>query len=98
MPPVQQWQSLEFSNLTFRYRKGNAVDEFALGPLDLTLRRGEIVIVGGGNGNGKTTFAKVMTGLYEPSGGAHSRRWTDGRVPRACNSRPDAIMVAELRH
>jgi len=41
-----------------------------LGPLDLTLRPGEIVFVAGGNGSGKTTFAKILTGLYPPSSGS----------------------------
>ena len=41
-----------------------------MGPLDLTLRPGEIVFVAGGNGSGKTTFAKILTGLYPPSSGS----------------------------
>jgi putative pyoverdin transport system ATP-binding/permease protein len=40
---------------------------FTLGPLNLTLRPAEIVFVVGGNGSGKTTFAKMLTGLYRPS-------------------------------
>jgi putative ATP-binding cassette transporter len=40
-----------------------------LGPLDLALYRGEVVFLVGGNGSGKSTFAKVLAGLYPPDGG-----------------------------
>ena len=39
------------------------------GPLDLTLRRGEIVVLAGGNGSGKTTLVKLLAGLYRPESG-----------------------------
>lgn len=42
---------------------------FALGPVDLTLRAGEIVFLVGGNGSGKTTLAKLIAGLYPPLSG-----------------------------
>jgi putative ATP-binding cassette transporter len=45
---------------------------FELGPLDLTIRRGELVLVTGPSGSGKTTFLKLVTGLYEPAAGALS--------------------------
>lgn len=42
---------------------------FTLGPIDLTFRPGEIVYLVGGNGSGKTTFAKLLVGLYAPEAG-----------------------------
>jgi putative ATP-binding cassette transporter len=44
-------------------------DGFAIGPIDLTLRPGEIVFVAGGNGTGKTTLVKLLSGLYTPRSG-----------------------------
>ena len=48
---------------------------FVLGPINLTLRSGELVFVAGGNGSGKTTLAKVLAGLYPPTSG---QIWVDG--------------------
>jgi putative ATP-binding cassette transporter len=66
---VSSWRQLEVVALRHRYPTANGRDEFALGPIDLTLTRGELVFVVGGNGSGKTTFAKLLTGLYAPSTG-----------------------------
>ena len=35
----------------------------------MTFHRGEVVYLSGGNGSGKTTFAKLLTGLYVPKKG-----------------------------
>jgi putative ATP-binding cassette transporter len=53
--------------------------QFTLGPIDLKLRRGEIVFVVGGNGSGKTTMSKVVMGLYPAEGGVID---LDGTVVR----------------
>ncbi len=42
---------------------------FALGPIDFTLKSGEVVFLIGGNGSGKTTFAMLLLGLYPPDTG-----------------------------
>ena len=44
-------------------------DLVALAPLDLTLRRGELAVLVGHNGSGKTTFLGMTSGLLEPTGG-----------------------------
>lgn len=43
---------------------------FSVGPLHLTIARGETIFLVGGNGSGKTTMLKVLTGLYLPQRGA----------------------------
>jgi putative ATP-binding cassette transporter len=61
---------LEVDGVVFAYA-GDAGDHgFVLGPLDLTLRPGELVFLVGGNGSGKSTLMKVLTGLYPPTMGA----------------------------
>jgi putative pyoverdin transport system ATP-binding/permease protein len=49
---------------------------FTLGPMDVSIRRGEVIFVTGGNGSGKSTFIKLLTGLYHPGQG---RLTIDGR-------------------
>jgi putative ATP-binding cassette transporter len=44
-------------------------EAFTLGPIDLELRRGEMVFVVGDNGSGKTTLIKLLLGLYAPQSG-----------------------------
>ena len=44
----------------------------AAGPLDLTVARGERVVVLGHNGSGKTTFLRMAAGLLEPTAGTVS--------------------------
>jgi putative pyoverdin transport system ATP-binding/permease protein len=63
--PILQWNDVVFS-----YGQEKGVDvPFALGPISLEMRPGELVFVIGGNGSGKSTFVKVLTGLYQPSQG-----------------------------
>jgi len=64
-----EWTHLEFEGVTHSYRSADAEDTFTLGPLTLTLERGELLFVTGGNGSGKTTLAKLLCGLYVPEQG-----------------------------
>ena len=65
IPPVVQWNEVVFS-----YGKEKGIEKpFALGPISLELHPGELVFVIGGNGSGKSTFVKVLTGLYQPTEG-----------------------------
>ncbi|WP_136067375.1 multidrug ABC transporter permease/ATP-binding protein [Modicisalibacter radicis] len=63
------WQVLALEGVTYRYPDEQARQGFAIGPLDLTLRRGETVFLIGGNGSGKSTLARLLTGLYRPRSG-----------------------------
>lgn len=63
------WNSIELAGIQHTYRRENEEAEFSLGPLDLSLRPGELVFITGGNGSGKTTLAKLLVGLYIPQEG-----------------------------
>ncbi|KGE79281.1 multidrug ABC transporter permease/ATP-binding protein [Halomonas sp. ND22Bw] len=63
------WQTLSLRGVRFAYTGADGETGFAVGPLDLTLRRGEMVFLIGGNGSGKSTLAKLLTGLYRPQEG-----------------------------
>jgi putative ATP-binding cassette transporter len=55
---------LTLQAVTHAYHSKQAKEAFTLGPIDINLKAGELVILAGGNGSGKTTLAKVLTGLY----------------------------------
>jgi len=59
------WQTLELRDVTFTYQENG----FCIGPVNLTLKRGELVFLIGGNGSGKSTLAMLLTGLYQPVSG-----------------------------
>ncbi len=67
-PSLLGWERLELEGVRFAYADAGE-NGFVLGPLDFTLRRGEIVFLVGGNGSGKSTLVKVLTGLYPPQAG-----------------------------
>ncbi len=63
------WRVIEFSSITHEYGDENERQGFTLGPLTLRFLPGVITFIVGGNGSGKTTFAKLLTGLYTPQSG-----------------------------
>jgi putative ATP-binding cassette transporter len=67
--PAGGWQRLELAKVRYAYHAGAGAEDFGVGPLDLVFRPGEIVFLTGGNGSGKSTFAKILTGLYIPEEG-----------------------------
>jgi putative ATP-binding cassette transporter len=67
-PSPLGWERLELEGVRFAYADADK-HGFVLGPLNFTLRRGEIAFLVGGNGSGKSTFVKVLTGLYPPQAG-----------------------------
>lgn len=68
-PEPPTWQSVEMVGVTHVYHRERENSSFTLGPLSLAFRPGELVFLVGGNGSGKTTFAKLLTGLYVPERG-----------------------------
>lgn len=61
---------LELRGVAFTYetRREAGSSGFTVGPIDLTLRRGDLVFITGGNGSGKTTLMKMLLGLYPVEG------------------------------
>ncbi|WP_405940067.1 ABC transporter ATP-binding protein/permease [Streptomyces sp. NBC_00726] len=58
---------IRFENVSFAYPGG---DRPVLNGLDLTLHVGQCTALVGLNGSGKTTLVKLLSRLYEPTGGA----------------------------
>jgi putative ATP-binding cassette transporter len=68
--PAIPFESLQCNALTFSYRDERGQPLFSIDPLDFQLSRGELVFIAGGNGSGKSTFLKVLAGLYPPADGS----------------------------
>ncbi len=62
-------ESIELVGVTHTYQVEQEENPFTLGPIDLTVRRGEILFIVGGNGSGKSTLVKLLAGLYMPETG-----------------------------
>jgi len=65
-PPFEE---IRVDRLGFSYRDREGKPLFTVGPLSLTVTRGEILFLVGGNGSGKSTVFKLLTGLYYPDAG-----------------------------
>jgi putative ATP-binding cassette transporter len=68
-PAPAGWSRIDLVGVRHHYQGEDGEESFSLGPIDLTLRPGELVFVAGGNGSGKTTLAKLLVGLYWPHEG-----------------------------
>lgn len=58
---------LEINDLEYYYKY--AGEGFGIGPVNLTVERGQIIFIYGGNGTGKTTFVHCLLGLIIPVSG-----------------------------
>jgi putative ATP-binding cassette transporter len=63
------FNKIEFNSLYFEYKKDEKSEGFSVGPIDLTINRGEVLFIIGGNGCGKTTLLKALTMLYSSKSG-----------------------------
>jgi len=65
----KRFDSIEMRNMVFRYVDKFSDIAFKIGPIDFTLKAGELVFITGGNGSGKSTFLRVLSGIYAPDSG-----------------------------
>ncbi|MGE8476703.1 MAG: cyclic peptide export ABC transporter [Pseudomonas shirazensis] len=67
--PAQAVHELELRDVRYAFPVVDGATPFALGPVNLKIRQGDIVFIVGENGCGKTTLIKLLLGLYEPQQG-----------------------------
>jgi putative ATP-binding cassette transporter len=64
-----KFEKIEMRDVEFHYPGKTADQPFRVGPFNFTLNSGDLVILTGGNGSGKSTFMKLLAGLYRPASG-----------------------------
>ena len=60
------FESVEFKNVSFSY---DGAGQKALQDINITIKAGDKISIVGCNGSGKSTFIKLLLGLYRPSTG-----------------------------
>lgn len=60
---------IELKGVKHEYYNPDEDEHFELGPIDLSIKKGELLFLLGGNGSGKTTLAKIVLGLYPAKDG-----------------------------
>jgi putative ATP-binding cassette transporter len=64
-----EFKEIHINNLAFSYPKQKKSDAFSIGPIAEKISAGELIFIIGGNGSGKSTFLKLLVGLYYPTEG-----------------------------
>ncbi|MCF8481452.1 MAG: cyclic peptide export ABC transporter [Rhodospirillum sp.] len=66
---LSSFKEIQLVGATYEHHDDQDNSTFRIGPIDLTIRPGEILFVSGGNGSGKSTLMKMLTLLYQPTMG-----------------------------
>ncbi|KAF1004591.1 MAG: ABC transporter ATP-binding/permease protein YojI [Burkholderia gladioli] len=67
--PFADLREIELRQAVWAFPPVGDQPPFRLGPIDLTIARGDMLFVIGENGSGKTTLIKLLLGLYEAGQG-----------------------------
>jgi putative ATP-binding cassette transporter len=65
----EEFKTIKLKETEFYYLDDRGDKLFAIGPINLTIKKGEIIFIIGGNGSGKSTLVKTLLGLYTPQSG-----------------------------
>jgi ATP-binding cassette subfamily B protein len=66
MEKLDDIECIQFKNVRFRYSE---TSYFVLDDISMTIKAGHRIAIVGENGSGKTTFVKILCGLYAPTDG-----------------------------
>jgi putative ATP-binding cassette transporter len=66
LPIATDFSEIQMMGVEFTFPASAGEQAFSVGPFALVIRRGETMFITGGNGSGKSTFLKLLCGLYHP--------------------------------
>ncbi len=69
VPDFSNFRQIRMKEISFSYLAPDGTPTFTLGPLNISIERGETLFLLGGNGSGKTTMLKLLCGLYHAKAG-----------------------------
>ena len=67
--PRTHFDKIEMHDVEFSYIDKSSDTMFKVGPFNFALNAGDLIILTGGNGSGKSTFMKLLAGFYRPDQG-----------------------------
>lgn len=62
----ESFKEVNLKNVSYCYNNSN---KMALQDINLSIKKGELIVIVGENGSGKTTLSKLIMGLYKPTSG-----------------------------
>ena len=65
----REFTMIEMRGVEFEYIVKGSDHAFRVGPCSVTIRKGDLIFITGGNGSGKSTFMRLLAGLYKPADG-----------------------------
>ena len=68
MKKTEKLQMLELKNVSFDV-PSDGVQKEIIKNIDLKIDDGKLIVITGPNGGGKSTLAKLIVGVYKPTGG-----------------------------
>ena len=78
------FEKITLQKVQFQFQRPDQANPgFGIGPIDLEIKRGDVVFITGGNGSGKSTLLHVFLGLFPVSQGElrrDGRRVTDANI------------------
>ncbi len=67
--PIEHLHSIRLENITLHYPAIAPASSFVIGPISYEFKAGEVYFIRGGNGSGKTSLIKMLSGLSPSDGG-----------------------------